>query len=697
MLSFRPLATLLALPLLRGAAVLVAGGRPTPVAAVGDCEISFNLFDANATNAGSVTPGGTSTLLAYPGYTNGTTVGIDISSTNPSSCSALGRSNFYALFSRWHEVLFGKSIDGAAANAELAANYGQIDHIPARYAIATQAFDYKNDFGPGYATPAAAAFDLSAAATMTLASGSEVSVYGDITRCAKKQGLTRGFAPAYVARDIAAAANGTNGIWYWLKNRVGNPYSIRRSSSLGPEIQGGGGKGRCSAMSGAAATDAIIYDSVAPVITTLKTTAGYFGAETAVVDLDTSAVTDAASPLWLMAFTNSSSCTATSGSWSAWEAYATTKDDWNITSSTYGGNGLSTDGIRTVCMRVMDRAGNIGFYKGTIALDKVDPTVASFTTTNSSPVALGSVSYKLTFSEAVYGLLSTDITNTGTLTGCTFVVSGAEGSTIYTITATDCVTGGGATGTLAPRLAAGSIYDAAGQTGPASTSTAASLTVDPPAAVTSFVLQAASDSGASNEDDLTNASTQVFDLVFSESISGFTASDISNTGTATSCAFAVSAASGTSFTVTATGCSKGTLIPTLKVGGVSDGSTSIPALAKAGVTVTIDKTLPTVEIRCSNQPTRSFSSCPATSTEATLYVRVAVSDSSTDGSSFAADAIGVPAGLGDCTVSSSKVVAGRNQEKIFACTARATYTLSVTVTDRAGNTSAATAASFILQ
>ena len=205
MLSFRPLATLLALPLLLGAAVLVAGGRPTPVAAVGDCEISFNLFDANATNAGSVTPGGTSTLLAYPGYTNGTTVGIDISSTNPSSCSALGRSNFYALFSRWHEVLFGKSIDGAAANAELAANYGQIDHIPARYAIATQAFDYKNDFGPGYATPAAAAFDLSAAATMTLASGSEVSVYGDITRCAKKQGLTRGFAPAYVARDIAAA------------------------------------------------------------------------------------------------------------------------------------------------------------------------------------------------------------------------------------------------------------------------------------------------------------------------------------------------------------------------------------------------------------------------------------------------------------------------------------------------------------
>ena len=48
----------------------------------------------------------------------------------------------------------------------------------------------------------------------------------------------------------------------------------------------------------------------------------------------------------------------------------------------------------TVCMRVMDKAGNIGFYKGTIALDRVAPTLVSFTTANSSPVALSAASYR---------------------------------------------------------------------------------------------------------------------------------------------------------------------------------------------------------------------------------------------------------------------------------------------------------------
>ena len=483
MSQIRRLTPLLTLPLLLGAAFLLTGVRPAPVQAADTCEIAFNLFDANATNAGDETPGGTSALLAYPGYTNGEIVGIDVTTVSPEACATLGSSNFYTLFSMWHEVLFGKAVDGSAANPTLAANYGQIDHIPARNAITTKTFDYTNDFGPGYATPAAASFDLSAAGTYTVSSGAELEVFGDITRCAVKQGTSKGFAPAYVARDIKSAANGTNGIYYWLKNKVGNPYSIRLANEYAAEVRGGGGKGGCSALTAPAPSDTIIYDSSAPVITDLKTIEGFYGAETAVVDLDTSKVTDTGSELWLMAFTNSSSCTATTGSWSAWESYDTMKDGWSITSTTYGGNGLSTDGIRTVCMRVMDRAGNIGFFKGSIALDKVDPTVVSFTTSNSSPVALASASYKLTFSEAVYGLVAADFTNAGTLTNCAFVVTGAEGSKVYTITATDCVTGGGATGTLSPRLAALGVIDAAGHDGPSSASTGAALTVDPPAEI----------------------------------------------------------------------------------------------------------------------------------------------------------------------------------------------------------------------
>ncbi len=48
-------------------------------------------------------------------------------------------------------------------------------------------------------------------------------------------------------------------------------------------------------------------------------------------------------------------------------------------------------------------------------------------------------------------------------------------------------------------------------------------------------LRAASDSGVSNSDDITNAASLVFDVTFSETVTGLAANDFSNVGTATGC------------------------------------------------------------------------------------------------------------------------------------------------------------------
>ena len=48
-------------------------------------------------------------------------------------------------------------------------------------------------------------------------------------------------------------------------------------------------------------------------------------------------------------------------------------------------------------------------------------------------------------------------------------------------------------------------------------------------------LQAASDSGPSNSDNVTNAATLVFDVTFDVPVTGFLANDLSNLGTATGC------------------------------------------------------------------------------------------------------------------------------------------------------------------
>jgi Tol biopolymer transport system component len=113
------------------------------------------------------------------------------------------------------------------------------------------------------------------------------------------------------------------------------------------------------------------------------------------------------------------------------------------------------------------------------------------------------------------------------------------------------------------------------------------------APVVSFDLQSASDSGTSNTDNLTNASSPIFDAVFNGTVSGFTSGDLSNAGSATGCVFAVGSPAGNTYPVTVSSCSNGALILRMAASGVTD-TTGNPIAQMDGPTVTIDRAAPTV-------------------------------------------------------------------------------------------------------
>ena len=113
------------------------------------------------------------------------------------------------------------------------------------------------------------------------------------------------------------------------------------------------------------------------------------------------------------------------------------------------------------------------------------------------------------------------------------------------------------------------LFDAAGNSIAGQSSTPVSVDRTVPA-VNSFV--------PSTGQSLNTATDPLsFDLVMSEPISGLTGSDFTNAGTATGCVFTPSASSGTSFRVTVTGCSAGTVLPQLNAGSITDGVNSGPA------------------------------------------------------------------------------------------------------------------------
>ena len=536
---------------------------PSPVAAAPTCALAFSLFDANATNGGSTAPGGTGVTLAYPGYTNGLTVDVDVKQGS-TGCSdtAFNKTTWYVMFSRWAAGI----IDGT--------NAAQVDAVGASLIETAGSFNYTNDFTGG--------FDLAAGGATTPTSGSTLTVYGDITQCDISQGTTAGFAPDYYVTHSSTSGAGA---FYWLALGASNAGSKRRTDG-GSWVQGGGGKGYCFNFVDPRRSDTIIYDTAIPSITALTVNGGSV-TNSATPTLSLTATDNTA--LWLMAFSNSATCSyaSTLGTeWSPWEAYAATKA-WPITSG-YGSVGAG-EGPHTVCVRVMDRAGNLDSLTVTLGYDLTAPAVASFATALASPTNATSLPYTLAFNESVTGLVAADITNVGSATGCLPTVTGSGAS--YTIAFTGC----GTSGTLVPRLAAGSVTDLAGNAGPLAATTGESLTLDRiPPTVSTFARDTSTDSGSSASDGITNAAAPAFLLTFSESITGLAAGDFALSGTAAGCSISAPTGSGSSYRVAVSGCGEGTLTLILGANTVADLATNPGPVATSAATgsFTIDRTPP---------------------------------------------------------------------------------------------------------
>ncbi|MEI7745312.1 MAG: hypothetical protein WCK58_16375 [Chloroflexota bacterium] len=276
-----------------------------------------------------------------------------------------------------------------------------------------------------------------------------------------------------------------------------------------------------------------------------------------------------------------------------------------LTSPTQCGavSGASTSGVITctipavdatyyVYTRATDAAGNTeaapGAADDSIVRDATAPTALL------SPVAAvtsGNPAYTLTLSENVADLAAPDFTRGGTATGC--VVSPAGSGTSRTITLTGCTEG-----TTTLTLDAGSITDAAGNGGPAVAVPGGTVTIDRTSpSVPTFALRTASDTGRLTDDLLTSATSLVFDLVFAESVTGLTAADLVPGGTATGCVV-TPGGSGTTYTITLTGCTEGTVTLALNANAAADaaGNTGPAPSSITLPAITIDRTGPSLGI-----------------------------------------------------------------------------------------------------
>ena len=280
----------------------------------------------------------------------------------------------------------------------------------------------------------------------------------------------------------------------------------------------------------------------------------------------------------------------------------------------------------------------------TVTVDRTAPSVSAFTAP-ATPTNATSLPYSLTFSESVSGLAAGDFTISGSATG--WSVGSITGSGPYTITLT-----GGTAGTVILTLGASSVADPAGNAGPASPTTAATVTVDRTAPSVAVFTPPASP---------TNATSLAYSLTFDEPVTGLTAGDFAIGGTATDWSVTDVGGSGSGpYTVTLTGGTVGTVILTLTASTVSDPAGNAgPTSPSTAATVTVDRTAPGMsEFSAPTTPTA------ATSLPYSLTFSEPVSDLAAAGFTISGTATGwsvtglIGAGAGPYTVTLTGGTAG---------------------------------------
>ena len=210
------------------------------------------------------------------------------------------------------------------------------------------------------------------------------------------------------------------------------------------------------------------------------------------------------------------------------------------------------------------------------ATGQVDPT-------HNSPIT-----FDVVFSESMTGFTGSDVSFTGSTAPGSLSASVSGSGATYTV----FVSGMADSGTVVVSVPAGVAQNGSGIGNAASSSTDNTVSYDV-TAPTVTINQAASQA------DPTNASPVDFDVVFSESVTGFTGSDVSFTGSTVSGTLSASVSgSGATYTISVTGMTgNGSVIASIPAGRASDlaGNSSV-ASTSTDNTVTYDVTAPTVTI-----------------------------------------------------------------------------------------------------
>ncbi len=227
-----------------------------------------------------------------------------------------------------------------------------------------------------------------------------------------------------------------------------------------------------------------------------------------------------------------------------------------------------------------------------VAFDLVSPTVTiNQASGQADPTTTGPILFTVVFSENVTGFGNSDIDlSSSSLSGLSAVVSGS-GPT-YTVSVTGMV----GDGTVVAKVLAGAAVDALGNTSVSSTSGDNTVTFGTPSSPLVTINRGAS------QPDLTNATAIVFDVVFSEGVSGFAGGDVGLSGSSGSgigLFASVTPISSSLYTVTVTGMTgTGMVRATIPGGMAASISSSLPnqASTSSDNQVDFDLVAPTVTI-----------------------------------------------------------------------------------------------------
>ena len=212
----------------------------------------------------------------------------------------------------------------------------------------------------------------------------------------------------------------------------------------------------------------------------------------------------------------------------------------------------------------------------------INQAVAQADPTNASPI-----NFTVTFSEAVVGFATGDVSFTGSTAGGALVGTVTGAGPTYNV----AVTGMTTAGTVVASIGAGVAADPAGNANAASTSLDNTVTWDnvaPTVTINQAVGQA----------DPTNTSPILYTVTFSEPVTGFITGDVTFAGTAGGAKTGTVSGGPTIYTVTTTGMTtSGTVIATIAAARATDlAGNNNAASTSTDNTVTWDVTAPTVTI-----------------------------------------------------------------------------------------------------